>query len=265
MRKFFFLFISTLKRVFLSKSFWGACAGLAIMSLISIYEESVTLDGMETSVLYLYEIGTYANFWILYLLFAAIPGSALFCSDWENRFFRSSIVRCTKRIYGAATACACFISALVTVMVGEWLFIGVLWLRYPLIIEESVLAMGLDHTVYAALMNSTSVLLYFMIRICIKAFCAAFCSVFALWLSTWITNIFVALTSPIILFYFLENVGAIFQLPGQLQITTLAKGHLMAGESLSCTLLYPVFLFLAFGSLFGVFFAHRAKERVENG
>ncbi len=265
MRKFFYLFLSTLKRIFLSKSFWGACVGLAAMSLVSVYEEVITLDGMGTSVLYLYEIGTYANFWILYLLFAAIPGSVIFCSDWENRFFRLSVVRCTKRIYGAASVCACFVSALITVAAGEWLFIGFLWLRYPLITPDSVLAMGLGHTLYAGLMDEAGILVYFAIRICIKAFCGAFCAVFALWLSTWITNIFVALTSPIVFYFFLENVSVVLRLPGQFQIATLAKGHLMVGESLTLTVLYPVILFLAAGSLFGVFFSHRAKERVENG
>ena len=95
MKKFFFLFRSVMQRIFLSKGFWGAAAGIAGMNLLGVYQEVSVIGNGQTSVLYLYEISNYVNFWVLYLLFAAIPGASLFCIDWENRFFRASIIRCS--------------------------------------------------------------------------------------------------------------------------------------------------------------------------
>lgn len=258
-------FCMTTKRVLSSKGFIGACAGLVFTSLLNIYQELTIIDGMETSVLYLYEVETHADFWILSFLFAAIPGSVLFCSDWENRFIRFSIVRSSKINYGVATAAACFFSALLTVLIGEGLFILILRFCGPFVPESDVGSLGLSDTVYAGLMNEPAILLFFLIRILMKAFCAAFTSTFALWLSTKITNVFVTLTSPIILFYLLENLGVILKLPRQFQISTLAKGHVIVGSSLLFTLLYPVLLFTFLGAVFGALFSKSAKERVENG
>lgn len=39
MKKFFFLFRSVMQRIFLSKGFWGAAAGIAGMNLLGVYQE----------------------------------------------------------------------------------------------------------------------------------------------------------------------------------------------------------------------------------
>ncbi len=265
MRKFLRFFGGTMKRIFLSKGFWGACIGIAAMNLLAVYQEITAIGDGQTSVLYLYEISNYVNFWVLYLLFAAIPGATLFCADWENRFFRLSIVRCSKRVYGVVSACACFVSALLAVILGEWLFVLSLRVKYPFFLEENTMSFGFDNAAFAGFIGETNVLGYFMFGILIKAFCAAFSSVFALWLSTKITNIFVALTSPVILYFLLENLGVILKLPSCLQISTVARGHLLIADSFWQTLLYPIFLFTALGLVFGILFTRSARRRVENG
>lgn len=92
-----------------------------------------------------------------------------------------------------------------------------------------------------------------------------FFSVFSLWLSTKITNIFVALTSPIILYFLWENIAVIFKFPSFLQISTVAKGHFAISESLPKTFIYPLVLFGALSFVFGALFTLGAKRRIENG
>lgn len=265
MKKFVRLFLSVMKRIFLSKGFWGACIGIAAMNLLGVYQEMDAMSGMKTSVFYLYEIANYVNFWVLYLLFAAIPSASLFCSDWENRFFRLSVVRSSKRVYGAANALACCCSSFLSVFIGEWLFVFILRINRPFLTPENFVSFGLDNTVFNIFMSETKILGYFMFGILVKAFCAAFFSVFSLWLSTKITNIFVALTSPVILYFFLENIGVILKLPSHLQISTVAKGHLMVAGSLARTVFYPIALFGGLALVFGIFFVNNAKRRIENG
>lgn len=265
MKKFFFLFRSVMQRIFLSKGFWGAAAGIAGMNLLGVYQEVSVIGNGQTSVLYLYEFSNYVNFWVLYLLFAAIPGASLFCIDWENRFFRASIIRCSKRIYGAATACACFISSMLVVLLGEWLFLFVLRIPYPFYLEQDAIAFGLDTSVFSIFMGEFEILGYFLFGTFVKAFCAGFFAMFSLWLSTKIPNIFVALTSPVILYFLWENLAVILKFPSQLQISTVAKGHLFIAGSFWETLLYPLSLFGLLGLVFGIFFTNSEREVVENG
>lgn len=86
----------------------------------------------------------------------------MFCIDWENRFFRASIIRCSKRIYGAATACACFISSMLVVLLGEWLFLFVLRIPYPFYLEQDAIAFGLDTSVFSIFMGEFEILGYFL-------------------------------------------------------------------------------------------------------
>lgn len=253
---------STLRRIALGRGFWGACLGLAAMRLLSVYQEISISQGMENSVLYFYELGDYVNFWVLYLLFAAIPGATLFCADWENRFLRFTVARCSKAVYGVSTAWACFLSAVLATLIGEGLFVAALRCFFPFTGEN---VMGVDASIFRVFLSPGMAPGYFLCRAAIKAAGAGFFAVFALWLSTKITNAFVALASPVILYYLWENVAVITQMPRFLQIGSLLKGHIQLGGSLLWTMLYPLLLFSALAAVFGVCFTINAKRRVENG
>ena len=95
MRNFLHFTASGLRRTVLAPSFVGAAVGQCALSLLSVYEE-MTLVGADSTASYLYEMGIYANFWVLFLLFGAIPGATLFCADWENRYIRFSAARAGK-------------------------------------------------------------------------------------------------------------------------------------------------------------------------
>lgn len=254
---------AALERIFISKDFWGAGIGMAALRLLSAYQEiSITTQGVEASVLYFYEIGDFVNFWVLYLLFACIPGGALFCADWENRYIRFTVMRGSKLVYGISTACACFLSAGIATFIGETLFVSILRGFFPFTGGNP---MGVDTSVFRLFLTPGMAPGYFLCKTAIRAFGAGFFSVFALWLSTKITNVFVVLASPVILYFLWENVAIITRMPGFLQIGSLLKGHIQIGENLLWTVLYPILLFSALAAAFGIFFFDSAKRRVENG
>ena len=114
MKKFLGSTGAGLKRTFFSLSFLSAAVGLCVMSLLSIYQE-MAFVGSESSVVYLYDMGNYANFWILFLLFGAVPGATLFCAEWKNRYIRFIILRGGKACYGARSAIACYVSGIAAV------------------------------------------------------------------------------------------------------------------------------------------------------
>ena len=158
MRNFLHFTASGLRRTVLAPSFVGAAVGQCALSLLSVYEE-MTLVGADSTASYLYEMGIYANFWVLFLLFGAIPGATLFCADWENRYIRFSAARAGKAAYGAGTAAACYLSGTGAVFVGEWLFFGALCLGYPLLAPGSTVINSWMSTPFAPLLTPQRILL----------------------------------------------------------------------------------------------------------
>ena len=85
------IFLNVLKndfaRTVCSKAFVFAALGLTVATFLTGMEE-LSYMTPENDLIYIYGIFQYLDFQLLYLLFAAIPGAALFCADWENRFIR---------------------------------------------------------------------------------------------------------------------------------------------------------------------------------
>lgn len=263
-RKLLFSLLMTMKRIVLSASFWISCAGLAAVELLNLLQELTLVGGGITSVMYLYEVGTYSNFWVLYLLFAALPSATLFCSDWENRYFRSFILRSSKQCYAITTATSCYVSAFSVVLIGDALFLLLLRFKYPWVLPADIQGLGIEGGVYHSLMSGAGIYLYFLVRTLCKAFCAAFTSVLALCLSTVITNIFVTLAAPVIAFYVFENLLILLEMPASFQIGSIAKGHIAIGGP-GTTVLYAAVLFSLCAAAFGLLFARSVQRRVENG
>lgn len=76
-----------LARTVCSKAFIFAALGLTAATFLTGMDE-LSYMTPENDLIYIYGIFQYLDFQLLYLLFAAIPGAALFCADWENRFIR---------------------------------------------------------------------------------------------------------------------------------------------------------------------------------
>ena len=89
MRVFWNVLKNDLARTVCSKAFIFAALGLTAATFLTGMDE-LSYMTPENDLIYIYGIFQYLDFQLLYLLFAAIPGAALFCADWENRFIRFS-------------------------------------------------------------------------------------------------------------------------------------------------------------------------------
>ena len=118
MRVFWNVLKNDFARTVCSKAFVAAALGLTAATFLTGMEELSYMQS-ENDLIYIYGIFQHLDFQLLFLLFAAIPGAALFCADWENRFIRFSAQRCSKRIYGVSKGIACFVSAVLVVTVSE--------------------------------------------------------------------------------------------------------------------------------------------------
>ena len=224
-------------RTVCSKAFVFAALGLTAATFLTGMEELSYMQS-ENDLIYIYGIFQYLDFQLLFLLFAAIPGAALFCADWENRFIRFSAQRCSKRIYGVSKGIACFVSAVLVVVVSEWLDLMILRLwGFPAVNMENGI---------------------------IKACCAGAFAEFALWLSTKITNVFVTLSAPMLAYYVLNTLMMWLRMPSKFYPGMLSKGLSVFGGA-GTTTLVTCGIFAAFGEVFLVLFTRSCRRRLENG
>lgn len=260
MKKFVRCLSVDFKYTIFSNRFLFACLGYAVISVLSISGEP---NFTESAVSYLYMVYGIYPFWMLFLIFGAVPGAPSFCADWENRFFRSFMQRSGKRIYAVSKVITCFVSAFLLIFLAQWLFI--LFLRMnsvSMFHEQNASNLG---GAFAAFMNERDIWKYFLARIIILSSGGGFFAVFALWFSTKITNIFVVYFSPLILYYVINNVTQWLQPPMFLSVSHIIKGSVSIENAPWLTVFYAVGLFSILTVPLAFAFYFDCKRRVENG
>lgn len=261
MKRFFCVLGQDLRRTILSWTFLAAVLGFAAINVATLFDE-YQFTSADTSILYLQMLMGYRDFYIVFLLFAALPGTTLFCSDWDNRYIRFSIMRSTKNTYAASKVIACFISAVLTILLAEWLTVFIFSFKFNLYVPENSYS---SYGAYQAWITPEGTPLYLTATFLCKGFCAGFLSVTALWFSTKVTNVFVTLATPMLAYYLIQVVGfATRVLPSNLSIDNLTKAQVdVGGPTLS--LLYTLGIFSVLAALFGFLFVKSCKRRISNG
>lgn len=260
MKRFFCVLGQDLRRTMLSWPFFAAVVGLAVVSVVTLFDE-YQLISSDTSILYLLGLIEYRNFDVIFLLFAALPGTTLFCSDWDNRFIRFSAMRSSKNTYAASKVLACFFSALFSVFLSGWLTVIIFSFKYSMYLpRDNTMAYG----AYQALITPEGTPLYLCISFICKGFCAGFLCVLALWFSTKVTNVFVSLATPMLAYYIIEVLSfAVRVIPSTLFIGNLSAARVsMGGPAVS--LIYTLGVFTVLAALFGFMFVKSCKRRILN-
>ena len=208
--------------------------------------------------LYINQIIRYLDFHIIYLLFAAIPGTLLFCEDWDNRFVRVSVVRCSKQKYAVSKVLACFLSAVSVVFFAESLLLLLFCVQFPLFDTINNTSLSIAEPV-------TSILLILLIEILSEGFCAGFLCVVALWVSTKIINAFVTLATPLLAYYLISTTSFAIKIPSEFNIAYLSKAYISINDNLSFSFLFTVLIFFLATSVFSIYFIKNCTRRIENG
>lgn len=262
MKLFLRVLKTDLQRTVASLRFILSVAGLSAVILLTLSNEFQGLIVGETPITYIRLLIGYWDFNIVYLLFAAIPGATIFCADWENRYVRFSAPRSSKKIYGISKAVSCFISAALTVTLSEWLNILILRFAFPAFNTE---ANYMDFGAYEMFAAPGLIYIHFAIEIMYKALCAGLLCVFALWVSTKITNVFVTLAAPLLLYYLINTVSMAFKIPSNLSIHSLSRGLVNINGSPAESIVYTVAIFLTATVVLSIAFVRSCRGRIENG
>lgn len=261
MKVFTNMVASELKRSLVSPLFIFSVFGYMAVTLLTLFDEGTDFQPGVTSLLYIYTIIRYLDFHILYILFAAIPSTLLFCLDWEHQFIRFLVIRTSQKCYTVSKVLVCFITAISVVLLSNVLLLIIFSSQFPLFDSNS----DMLPNSYLTWSGEAGVIIYILIKILCEAACAGFLSVTAMWLSTIVVSSFVALATPMMVYYIINTASYFFHVPGILHIGSLSNGLVEINQNPILSLLYTLLVFITATIVSGHFFVKNCVGRMQNG
>jgi len=263
-RDIFTLLKADFTRVFFSWPFYTAIIGVALLNLLSISDELqymvFTVHDTPT-VFYLYYIHDAFGPPIIIFL-CALPFASSFCTDWNNRYTRYCIIRSSARAYGRSKVIVTAVTGFLAIFIGTGLLYGILGIFLPWY-DAGSLKMNAP---FLSVLSGAGPLPYFAASIFFDALGYAFLAVFALWISTRITNIFVVMSSPIILYYGWQYLSGAAELPEIVRFQHVMNRSFLQSKIASdgLSVLFAAVYFFILILLFGTLFSAGVKRRMKN-
>ncbi|MCJ7840774.1 hypothetical protein MUB24_07615 [Lederbergia sp. NSJ-179] len=243
-----------------SPAFYLSIIGVTVLCFISVWDE---LDAMGPAygVYYYFDIFIgLTMFKKLVVLFAALPYVASFCSDWKYQYLKPVVIRTGAKRYVWSKVITCFLSGFLTVFIGVLLFCLLLLLKMPLFPSEDL--ENIISPLFSPLAEGAFPLLVVLAESFIFSLAAALWTVVGLAVSAFIPSHFVAVTTPVIASYILEEVTKLFPSWLNLYLLTRSADVLQQGPLIS--FVYFCFVFLLFAALVGCLFDYQVRRRIRN-
>jgi hypothetical protein len=258
-----------LYRAFVSVIFPLAVAGMAAILYASVryvIVESTAEHHLDVATLHM--MARTQGFNDIFYVLGALPFAASFCLDWNHQFLKPLLIRANMTLYAISKIIVCALSAFVTIVSGQVLFLLILSLNYPLVDANNVMLESLiTGFTHGELLAQGHNVLYFMHHIIGMSVGAAFFALLAFLVSTRIQNTFVVLASPIILFMTFRLLTDMFfakLLPVWLIPSVVLIGRWEWGTPL-LSLLYEIFMFALVSVPLGLLIIRQLKRRLANG
>ena len=176
----------------------------------------------------------------LIIIFSALPCVTGFYDDWKHQYIKNIVIRTGRRNYIISKIVVCVSISFLVVFLGILIFIGLL------------IGMGFDYSGF----------LYVCCIVSIYAASMAVWVMSGLMISSYIPNSFVAICSPLIFSYLLEEITGL--LPPYFNMYLLAKASNVLGKNATYSYLYTIFIFTVLILGQGLIFAKRVKRRLGN-
>lgn len=199
-------------------------AGLLWLSIYDDYRVS------NSDVVYYYGLAKLSIFSKLSLALSATITAVDFCNDWNSRFFWSNCIRCGVRKYSLGKCLLSIFSGGLVAIVGEIIFILTLCVTRP-IFDFSVENPSIAIPALKSLLDNQQYLSYFAICLISLFLRNSLFALIALYVSTFITNRFVTIVSPIIVWFALSFVGSILGLTPLLRADVIFEGYYDMGNA----------------------------------
>lgn len=195
----------------------------------------------------------------LVILTAAIPTAASFCNDWCCQFIRPVVVRSGVKRYALSKVLVCALSSFLIVLIGMTLFFVFMGFFLPVAHSDPL---NPPVPPYGTLLEGPAPFLYLLCVGSLFALSASLWTVVGLAVSARLPNKFVAICTPLIASYLLQELTK--SLPPQFNLYYLSRARNILGQGAGISFLYSAFVFLALIGLAGYFFYRTVQRRVQN-
>lgn len=248
------------RRAFASPRFFMAAALVCLTLFFGSWQDLSRGGG---SVAYYYTVAMSEPFYLLFILFCALPHATSFCTDWRSQFIKPYVARTSLPHYQHAKIVSCAASGFFVVLLGQSFFIGILSVFLPITLPEFLSAADAN-PVFMPLLAQGHTVVYFAALLITRSLCGAVFSVLALFVSTILPNLFVVVATPMLLYYGTVNLAALLGLPPWLRLNRIYASQYDMGSPAS-TFLYGVFFSCAITVLLGTAFSAGLKRRLKCG
>lgn len=224
--------------------------------LVGIVQEVLIVG--DVNVLYLHALGEFS---VAVTFLGPLVYSTAFVSDYQSGFMSYCVKRGSIPGYAwSKISCVALTSALATVL-GLGLFYGLLAIRFPIVQPDGTVQSLGSIAPYGALLLTGHPRLYLAVMTLLDALLSAVLAASAICLSCFIPNLFVALCSPILVYYLAINAFPYGRLSPYRVLVTASVD--MGGVGLS--LLYAAAYAAACVAVLGFIFAWGVRRRVAYG
>lgn len=245
------LFISSLKRAFVSKWYIASIIATVIMCYVSSRE----YIGDGTNSVYIIDLMiNLGMFKKIMVFFSAVPFVTVYCQDCNSGYIKSLIVRSGERNYAWSNVIVCAISGFTAVFVGIVTYFGIISFFCPPQAYETA-------GVYSDIALNSPVL-YVLLLTGVFSLYASMWTIVGLSLSSILPDNYVALGSPLILGYLLEEITLSF--PPYLNLYNLSHCIDVFEQSPFLNYFYTIGVFIFIMVISGCVFAHFVKRRNRN-
>lgn len=271
-KKFYRLLFSDFKRAFISKNFLIASLLVTffyILGTLESFAESIKY-GSEINVYDMHSMATFSTFSLLNYVLCAFPFSGSFAIDFKSNYHRMIIARSGKRNYAVSKVIVTAISGMLCLVVGELIYLLICSFFGPAVSLTTISELNTAGTGAFETIANANMLIdgnyigYFVLLAISRGLIGSFLSLIALSVSLKIQNVFVIVSSPMLIYYFIENFFMNFlKLPEMFSIANIFDGHVAVIDS-RYMFWYSLLVALIISVLIGIFTARGIERKISD-
>lgn len=245
------MFFYTLKRAFISKRYVIALVGTVIMCYICAKDY---MNDTNMPCAYIIElIINLSMFKKIMVFFSAVPFVCSYCKDNNSKYINLILTRGKKNTYIISNILSCVLSSFSASFIGIIIF--------ALLISSKFNANSDIELLYCNV-HINNQTLYILIMVSIFALYCTVWTIAGFAFSSILPNMYVALGTPLIFGYLLEELT--YKMPDALNLYKLSHCVKIINGTPLANYLYTFCVFIMLIALFGALFAYFVKRRVRN-
>ncbi len=245
------MFYSCVKRAFFSKKYAASIIGTIIMCFICS-KEYFSPDANSAYIIDLMiNLGMFKK---TIVFFSAFPFVTVFYDDFNSKFIYSVVLRSGENKYILSSVICCVMTGFSALFLGIIAFFSMLSLLYPCQAYETIgvySTIALNHPIFFVFIITSIFSLY-----------ASIWTVAGLTLSSLLPNKYIALGSPLILGYILEELT--YKMPVCFNLYKLSHGYAVFDNSVYWNYIYTIAVFVLVIVVEGCIFSRVVKRRIRN-